>query len=117
VLLENDRVRVLDTRLGSGDRTPVHARQWPGVLKILSWSGFIRYDPEGNVLLDSRTLAAKPPVGASLWSGPFAPHYVENIETRSCASLSWSLRPRKRPGERARFAANLPVNRMRRHTP
>jgi hypothetical protein len=68
VLLENDRVRLLDTRLGPGERTPVHTHQWPAALYILSWSDFIRYDPDGNVLVDSRTMAARPPVGTSLWS-------------------------------------------------
>jgi quercetin dioxygenase-like cupin family protein len=30
VLLENETVRVLDTRLAPGERTPVHTHQWPG---------------------------------------------------------------------------------------
>jgi len=79
VLLENDRVRVLDTRLGPGDRTPVHAHQWPAALYVLSWSDFVRYDPEGNVILDSRLMPERPPVGGSLWSAPLAPHYVRNV--------------------------------------
>lgn len=79
LLLENDRVRVLDTRLGPGERTPVHTHQWPSVLYLLSWSDFIRYDAEGNVLVDSRTLAAKPATGTAWWSEPLVPHYVHNI--------------------------------------
>jgi len=79
VLLENDGIRVLDTRLGPGERTPVHTHQWAGVLYILSWSDFIRYDPEGNILVDSRKMAVKPLVGTSLWSSPLVPHYVHNI--------------------------------------
>ena len=54
VLLENARVRVLDTRLAPGERTPVHTHQWPAALYVLSWSDFVRYDPDGNVLVDSR---------------------------------------------------------------
>lgn len=79
VLLENDRVRVLDTRLGPGERTPVHTHRWPAVLYILSWSDFIRYDPEGNVLVDSRSMASSPAAGDSLWAAPLVPHYVHNI--------------------------------------
>jgi hypothetical protein len=60
VLLENDQVRVLDTRLGPGERTPVHTHRWPAVLYILGWSDFIRYDPDGNVLVDSRTCPCSP---------------------------------------------------------
>jgi len=79
VLIENDRVRVLDTRLEPGERTPVHTHQWPAVLYIVSWSDFIRYDPEGNVLVDSRNMASNPGSGTSLWSAPLVPHYVHNI--------------------------------------
>ncbi len=82
VLMENDRVRVLDSRLGPGERTPVHAHQWPAVLYIVSWSDFIRYDAEGNVLVDSRSMGANPSAGTSLWGAPLAPHYVQNIGDR-----------------------------------
>ena len=79
VLLENERVRVLDTRLGPGEQTPVHTHQWPSALYVLSWSEFVRYDPEGNVLVDSRTMPSKPTAGAALWSAPLVPHYVRNV--------------------------------------
>ena len=44
VLYENEKVRILDTRLAAGDRTPVHAHEWPAALYVLSWSDFIRRD-------------------------------------------------------------------------
>lgn len=79
VLLENEKVRVLDTRLGPGERTPVHAHQWPAALYVMSWSDFVRYDPDGNVLVDSRTLVAKPEIGGAIWAAPLPPHYVQNV--------------------------------------
>jgi hypothetical protein len=79
VLLENDKVRVLDTRLSPGDRTPVHAHEWPAALYVLSWSDFVRYDPDGNILVDSRTMDTKPEIGTALWAGPIGPHYVQNV--------------------------------------
>ena len=79
ILLENETVRVLDTRVSPGDRTPVHAHEWPAALYVLSWSDFVRYDPEGNVLVDSRTMDTKPEVGSALWAGPIGPHYVQNV--------------------------------------
>jgi hypothetical protein len=79
VLFENDRVRVLDTRLGPGDRTPVHAHEWPGALYVLSWSDFARYDPDDNLLLDSRAMGIEPAPGSALWSAPLPPHYVRNL--------------------------------------
>ena len=79
VLLENEHVRVLDTRLAPGESTPLHAHAWPAALYVLSWSDFVRYDPDGNVLLDSRTLGARPEAGAALWGPPIGPHSVQNV--------------------------------------
>jgi hypothetical protein len=79
LLFENEHVRVLDTRIIPGDRTPVHTHRWPAALYILSWSPFVRYDAEGGVLLDSReipALSAPPPV---VWSAPLPPHALENV--------------------------------------
>jgi hypothetical protein len=81
VLLENDRVRVLDTRLAPGERTPVHSHQWPSALYVMSWSDFIRYDPDDNPIVDSRALGMSPAPGSALWSAPLAPHYVRNVGT------------------------------------
>jgi hypothetical protein len=78
VLFENDRVRILDTRLPSGGRTPVHAHEWPAALYVLSWSDFLRRDEHGTVLADSRDRTA-PVAGAGLWIDPLPPHSVENI--------------------------------------
>ena len=50
VLLENEHVRVLDTKVRPGETTPIHVHPWPSVLYVLSWSDFVRYDPAGNVL-------------------------------------------------------------------
>jgi quercetin dioxygenase-like cupin family protein len=36
LLFENERVRVLETRIAAGDRTPVHTHRWPAALYILS---------------------------------------------------------------------------------
>jgi len=79
VLLENERVRVLDTRPGPGESTPVHTHRWPAVLYVLGWSDFIRHDAEGGAVLDSRASGMKPAIGSALWSGPLQPHFVKNI--------------------------------------
>ncbi len=78
VLFENERVRVLDTKLPAGERTPVHAHEWPAALYVLSWSDFVRRDAEGAILVDSRE-REQPVPGASLWIDPLPPHSVENV--------------------------------------
>jgi quercetin dioxygenase-like cupin family protein len=79
VLLENDLVRVLDTRLGPGERTPIHTHQWPAALYVPSWRDFVRRDPDGNVLVDSRSMHAPPAIGAATWLPPLIPHRVINV--------------------------------------
>jgi mannose-6-phosphate isomerase-like protein (cupin superfamily) len=79
VLVENSHVRVLDTKLAPGERTPVHEHKWPAALYILSWSDFVRYSPSGEVLVDSRSFPEQPYAGQALWSAALPPHYVHNI--------------------------------------
>ncbi len=78
VLFENERVRVLDTLLPPGQRTEVHAHEWPAALYVLSWSDFIRRAADGALLVDSRGGPQHAP-GASLWIDPLPAHSVENV--------------------------------------
>jgi len=79
VLLENEQVRVLDTRLGPGKRTAVHTHGWPASLYVMSWSDFLRRDADGNIVVDSRSWDRQPQIGEALWLPPLPPHSVENI--------------------------------------
>jgi hypothetical protein len=79
LLMENDRVRVLETRIPPGDIAPVHTHCWPSVLYVLSWSDFIRCDAGGTVVLDARANGGggSPPFVA--WSEALPPHSLENV--------------------------------------
>lgn len=79
VLLENDRVRVLETRVRSGDTVPVHTHRWPGVQYIVSFADFVRRDADREVLVDSRALDFPRETPFTLWSEPIPPHTLENI--------------------------------------
>ncbi len=79
LLFENERVRVLNTTIPAGERTPVHTHCWPAALYILSWSDFVRYDDQGKVLVDSRTVASFKNPPDVLWSAPLPPHSLENV--------------------------------------
>jgi hypothetical protein len=78
VLLENERVRVLQTRIEAGERTPVHTHCWPSVEYLLRSADFVRRDGEGEVLLDTRVARAPEP-STTLWSEPLPPHSLENV--------------------------------------
>lgn len=78
LVLENERVRVLDTRIPAGDTVPVHTHRWPAVYHTIKRGPFIRRDGEGKVLYDSRTDGRRDmPSAAFLDCLP--PHSVENV--------------------------------------
>ena len=80
MLLENESVRVLDTRIEPGDTVPLHTHRWPSVLHVLGWSDFVRRNDRGDVVVDTRAqpLPAPPSV---VWSPALPPHTLENVGT------------------------------------
>jgi len=82
LLFENEQVRVLETFIPPGEITAVHTHQWPATLYIVSWSDFIRYDANGNVVADSRTPNTLREPGTAIWTAPLAPHALKNIGDR-----------------------------------
>src|SRR6266850_8180092 len=92
VLLENERVRVLDSRIKPGDTVPVHTHRWASVLYILGTSDFIRYDPEGNVVFDSRTKESSIEAGTVTWSAPLSAHSVRNVGETEIRVISVELK-------------------------
>jgi hypothetical protein len=91
LIFENDRLRLLDTRIPAGDTVPVHTHRWPGVYYTLRFSHFVRRDAEGNVLFDSRTVAGELPPAAFLENLP--PHSVENVGGADIHLVSVELKP------------------------
>lgn len=79
VLLENEKVRVLDTRLAPGEQTPIHTHTSSAALYVMSWSDFLRRDASGNVIVDSRSWDRQPVNGEALWLPSLPPHSVENV--------------------------------------
>jgi len=77
-MLENERVRVLETRIPAGETTAVHTHRWPNVQHVLSSSEFVRRDDGGAILLDTRRTRPPEP-GVTLWSEALPPHSIENV--------------------------------------
>jgi len=92
VLLENERVRVLDSRIKPGETVPVHTHRWESVLYILGTSDFIRYDTEGKAVFDSRTAASNVEPGAVVWSPSLLPHSVANVGEKEIHIISVELK-------------------------
>ncbi|MBZ5575154.1 MAG: hypothetical protein LAP40_01180 [Acidobacteriia bacterium] len=79
LVMQNERVRVLETIIPAGAHTAVHTHRWPSVLYMLSVSDFLRYDDRGAVITDSRTQAQPTPKGGAVYVPPMPPHSVQNI--------------------------------------
>ena|SRR2546430_8962875 len=96
LLYENDAVRVLDTRIKAGDRTPVHTHCWPAALYILRWSSFVRRDAVGETILDSRLVPSLTTSPQARWSEALAPHSLENVGTTDLHVISLEMKHRSR---------------------
>ena len=92
LLLENERVRVLDTRIAPGDTVPVHTHRWPSVFYVLRYSHMVRRDPEGNIQVDTRVSGPPPAIPATLWSPPLPPHSLENVGATEIHVISVELK-------------------------
>ena len=92
LLFENETVRVIDARIPPGEITNVHTHKWPASLYIISWSEFIRYDKDGNILLDSRNLSKQPSPATALWSEPLIPHALKNTGNNSLHVISVEIK-------------------------
>jgi len=92
VLFEDGRVRVLDGRVRPGEIVPVHTHQWGGVLYVLATSDFVRRDPDGTVIVDTRASHTKPVAGAASWGAPLTPHTFENVGHEEFRTLTVEMK-------------------------
>jgi quercetin dioxygenase-like cupin family protein len=79
VLIENDRVRVLDVLIEPGTREPEHTHQAPSVM-IVDEPARIRYYTGDTLQFESRAHSEAPPGTRLRWMEPEGPHSVENID-------------------------------------
>ncbi len=88
VLLENDSVRVLDTRIEPGETVRLHTHRWPAAYYVLAWGDFVRRDERGEVTLDTRVTPVHVAPGQAVWSGALGPHTLENVGTAAIHIVS-----------------------------
>ncbi len=79
LLFENERVRVVQTRILAGDSTPLHTHRWPSVMFVFASSDLVRFDDLGNVLMDTRKSAVGHALNSPVWLEPLPPHSVKNV--------------------------------------
>jgi predicted metal-dependent enzyme (double-stranded beta helix superfamily) len=79
VLLENDRVRVLEVVIEPGTREPEHTHQAPSVM-IVDEPTRIRYYVADTLQFESKARSETLPGTRVRWMEPEGPHSVENID-------------------------------------
>jgi hypothetical protein len=87
LLLENDRVRVLQVTVPAHGKEEVHTHRWPSVfVGPTQCKGDARvWDGTGNVLFDSRASKSAWPYQAAVWrAGPEPPHAAESLSDEDC---------------------------------
>ena len=77
LLLENEHIRMLETRIEPGQTVPLHTHRWPAACYFLGRGDIVRRDGQGRVEFDSRT--APPATGPAAWLPPLGPHTLENV--------------------------------------
>ena len=83
ILLENDRVRVLEVTLKPHEKEPLHGHRWASVMYIDKSGDFRDFDSQGKVLFDSRTVKTPIQYPVTQWQEPQAPHAVENLSDKA----------------------------------
>jgi predicted metal-dependent enzyme (double-stranded beta helix superfamily) len=79
LLLENDRVRVLDVVIEPGTREPEHTHR-AASLMIIDEPARIRYYAGSALQFESQARPDAPPGVRARWMEPEGPHSVENID-------------------------------------
>lgn len=92
VRFEDHRVRVLAGRVQPGETVPVHTHRWGGVLYIVGSSDFVRRDPAGNVLADTRASKTRPIAGTVIWAMPLSPHSFENVGSEEFRTITVEMK-------------------------
>ena len=79
LLLENDRVRVLDVVIEPGAREPEHTHQAVSLM-IIDEPARIRYYTGSALRFESQARSVSQPGVRVRWMEPEGPHSVENID-------------------------------------
>jgi mannose-6-phosphate isomerase-like protein (cupin superfamily) len=81
VLLDNDRVRVLDVTVAPGAREPVHAHCLASALVVLQGGRARDYDSHGHVIDEGKVIPDGASAPFAFWLERTPPHSIENLDT------------------------------------
>lgn len=93
VVLENERVRVLDVTVAPGEREPVHAHCLPSVMYLMYEGVYRDYGMDGELLSEATRAQPDSAFPMTLWLDPQGPHAVQNLDRRPVRLLRVELKP------------------------
>lgn len=91
VIFENEHVRVLETTIAAGEKTPLHTHLRPTLLYVLSESHFIRRDENGETMRDTRAEHEVPQTKVHFVEST-PKHTIENTDIEDLVALSIELK-------------------------
>ncbi len=92
VVLENERVRVLDVTVKPGEREPLHAHCLPSVMYLMQEGVYRDYDAQGRVVQDVTEAEPHAHFPKTLWLENSPPHSVHNLDARPIRLLRVELK-------------------------
>jgi len=92
VLLENDRVRVLEVTVAPGERQPLHAHCLPSVLSVLDGGHARDYDAAGKVMDEGSVIPAGQSAPLAFWLEQTPPHAMENLDSQTIRLIRVELK-------------------------
>jgi len=92
VLLENERVRVIEITVSPGEREPVHAHCLPGVAYVMYEGKYRDYDAQGKLKSEGKESPPESQYPTTSWTEPAAPHSYENLDTKTMRMMLIELK-------------------------
>jgi hypothetical protein len=92
VVLENDRVRVLDVTVAPGERENLHAHCRSSVMYLMQEGIYRDYDAKGKIAEEVKQAPPASQFPMTLWLEPQAPHAVHNLDARPTRLLRIELK-------------------------
>ena len=92
VVIENDRVRVLDVTVAPGEMENLHAHCRSSVMYLMYEGVYKDYGANGELLAEAREPAPAEQFPMTLWLDPQAPHRVHNLDPKPVRLLRVELK-------------------------
>ncbi|HEY8560074.1 MAG TPA: hypothetical protein VIL74_06835 [Pyrinomonadaceae bacterium] len=79
IVLENDRVRVLEVTVQPGEKEPLHEHRWASVLYVQAKDKIRDYNADGKVTYDTEKDPNPKKAPYTIWMEPQSAHAIENL--------------------------------------